>query len=78
MAAGQYCQHAHERYGRSYRLCRGEPDGRYVTVGIIYGTSYADTGLQPDTRYRWRVVARVRGTEGIPSPIVATSTKPNE
>ena len=62
----------------SYRLFRGEPDGRYLTVGIVYGTSYADTGLQPDTRYRWRVVARVRGTEGVPSPVVATSTKPSE
>ena len=58
----------------AYRIQRAAADGPFAAVGDIAGFSFGDTGLKPQTSYRWHVSAVVNGVEGAPSlDVQATS-----
>ncbi|WP_315837900.1 extracellular catalytic domain type 2 short-chain-length polyhydroxyalkanoate depolymerase [Bradyrhizobium prioriisuperbiae] len=59
----------------TYRVQRAGPDGAFVTVGDVKGPSFGDSGLAPQSTYRWRVAAVVGGVEGPPSGEVAAITR---
>jgi len=48
----------------TYRVSRAGADGVFKAVGDVTGTSFADSGLMPQTTYRWRVSAILNGAEG--------------
>jgi len=47
-----------------YSVARAEAGGEFAPVGKVSGPSFADTGLQPSTSYRWRVAAIAGRNEG--------------
>jgi hypothetical protein len=62
--------------GRSATLrliARAGPDGRFAPVGSSVTLSFADSGLAPQSSYRWRLTAIINGAEG-PTSAEATAT----
>jgi poly(3-hydroxybutyrate) depolymerase len=51
----------------AYRVSRAGADGQFATVGDVVGPSFGDSGLTPQSTYRWRVSVIVNGVEGPPS-----------
>jgi hypothetical protein len=47
----------------AYRVRRAGGDGQFVAVGDVAGPSFADSGLTPQSAYRWRISAVVNGVE---------------
>jgi hypothetical protein len=60
----------------SYRIWRAGADGRFQRISDIAGASFADSGLTPQTTYRWRVAAVRNGTEGPVSEDAVAATQP--
>ena len=58
-----------------YRVFRAGADGPFAAVGDATGPSFADSGLTPQTAYRWRVSTIVNGTEGPASGEVTATTR---
>ncbi len=58
----------------TYNVLRAGADGGFAREGSVSGPSFADSGLQPSTPYRWRVTAVALGAEGPPSPEAAATT----
>jgi poly(3-hydroxybutyrate) depolymerase len=58
-----------------YTVSRAGADGSFAVVGHIAAPSFADTGLAPQSPYRWRVTAIVHGTEGPGSPEATATTR---
>jgi hypothetical protein len=48
----------------TYRVSRAGADGVFKPIGDATGVSFADSGLTPQTTYRWRVSAILNGAEG--------------
>jgi poly(3-hydroxybutyrate) depolymerase len=59
----------------SYTISRAGADGGFAVVGHIAAQSFADTGLSPQSSYRWRVTAVVDGTEGPASAEAIATTR---
>ena len=57
-----------------YSVSRAEAGGEFAPVGTVSGPSFADNGLNPSTSYRWRVAARVDGSEASAPLETAAST----
>jgi poly(3-hydroxybutyrate) depolymerase len=47
----------------------------FVQMGNVAGPSFSDTGLAPQSTYRWHVTAIVGGAEGPISADVSATTK---
>ena len=60
----------------AYRVWRAGADGQFAVVGDVAGPSFADSGLEPRSSYRWRVSAVVNGNEGPASAEAAATTRP--
>ena len=54
----------------AYRISRAAADGQFAAVADVAGPSFADSGLEPSSAYRWRIAAIVNGAEGPASEIV--------
>ncbi|TPQ32253.1 hypothetical protein C2U70_22190 [Bradyrhizobium guangdongense] len=48
----------------TYRVSRAGAEGVFKAIGDVTGASFADSGLTPQTTYRWRVSAILNGAEG--------------
>lgn len=48
----------------TYRVWRAGADGAFQAIGDATGASFAESGLTPQTTYRWRVSAILNGAEG--------------
>ncbi|MGP8121936.1 MAG: hypothetical protein ACLP8B_15625 [Xanthobacteraceae bacterium] len=59
----------------AYRVWRAGADGQFAAVGDVVGPSFGDSGLAPQSTYRWRVTAIVGGTEGPASNETAAITR---
>ncbi len=59
----------------TYRVFRAGADGAFAVIGETAGPSFADTGLAPQTTYRWHVTIVQNGTEGSPSADVNATTR---
>jgi poly(3-hydroxybutyrate) depolymerase len=59
----------------AYRVSRAGADGRFAPVGSIATLSFADTGLAPQSSYRWRLTAIINGAEGPTSAEVTATTR---
>jgi hypothetical protein len=46
-----------------YRVRRAGADGQFAPLGDVAGASFADSGLTPQTAYRWRISAVANGIE---------------
>src|SRR5713226_7154647 len=46
-----------------YRVRRAVADGQFAPLGDVAGASFADSGLTPQTAYRWRISAVANGIE---------------
>jgi poly(3-hydroxybutyrate) depolymerase len=60
----------------AYHVRRAGADGAFEPVGSVVGPSFGDSGLTPQTAYRWRVSAVVGGVEGPTSTETAAATRP--
>jgi poly(3-hydroxybutyrate) depolymerase len=60
----------------TYRVWRAGADGAFAPVGDIAGPSFGDSGLTPQSSYRWRVSVILNGVEGPTSAEAAASTRP--
>src|SRR3984893_9160816 len=60
----------------AYHVRRAGADGAFEPVGSFVGPSFGDSGLTPQTAYRWRVSAVVGGVEGPTSTETAAATRP--
>ena len=58
----------------TYRVSRAAVDGAFHKVGDVIGASFGDSGLTPQTNYRWHVSAVVNGVEGPASAEAIAST----
>lgn len=59
----------------SYRVWRAGPSGTFRRIGDVVGPSFGDSGLTPQTIYRWHVSAVVNGVEGPASDEAVASTQ---
>jgi poly(3-hydroxybutyrate) depolymerase len=59
----------------TYRVWRAGAAGSFAQVGNVAGPSFSDTGLAPQSAYRWHVTAIVGGVEGPSSADVTAATK---
>src|SRR3984957_1429502 len=59
----------------TYRVQRAAADGAFTAVADVTGFSFGDSGLNPQTSYRWHVSAVVSGVEGPPSPDIQATTR---
>jgi len=59
----------------TYRIQRATADGAFTAVGDVVGFSFGDSGLKPQTSYRWHVSAVVSGVEGAPSTDIQATTR---
>ena len=59
----------------SYKVSRAGVDGTFQKVGDVIGASFGDSGLTPQSTYRWHVAAIVNGVEGPASADVIASTR---
>jgi poly(3-hydroxybutyrate) depolymerase len=57
----------------TYRVWRAGENGHFSAVGDVLGSSFGDSGLTPQSTYRWHVSAVVNGVEG-PTSIDAAAT----
>jgi hypothetical protein len=62
--------------GRAHRVWRSRSDGTFELVGSVERPSYGDSGLAPQSFYRWRVSAVVDGVEGPLSTEASATTRP--
>jgi hypothetical protein len=60
----------------AYRVWRAGMDGTFALVGSAAGPSFGDSGLTPQSSYRWRVAATVDGVQGPTSTDAAATTRP--
>jgi poly(3-hydroxybutyrate) depolymerase len=60
----------------AYRLWRAKADGAFAIVGGVAGPSFSDSGLAPESSYRWHVSAVVDGVEGPTTADVTATTRP--
>jgi hypothetical protein len=60
----------------TYRVWRAGANGAFAPVGDIGGPSFGDSGLTPQSSYRWRVSVILNGVEGPTSAEAAASTRP--
>jgi poly(3-hydroxybutyrate) depolymerase len=58
-----------------YRVSRAGADGVFAAIGNVAGPSFGDSGLAPQTTFRWHVSAVVNGVEGPVSVEVAATTR---
>jgi len=63
------------RGASAYQVWRAEADGVFHLVGSVAGPSYGDSGLTPQSFYRWRVSAIAGDAEGPPSTEIAATTR---
>ncbi len=61
---------------QSYRISRAGADGVYRPVVEVRGPSFTDSGLQPETAYRWRVNAVLDGKDYSTALEAAATTHP--
>jgi hypothetical protein len=59
----------------TYRVQRATADVAFTVVGDVAGFSFADSGLKPQTSYRWHVSVVVNGMEGPPSIDIDATTR---
>jgi poly(3-hydroxybutyrate) depolymerase len=59
----------------AYRVSRAGADGQFAAVGDVVGPSFGESGLTPQSTYRWRVSAIVNGVEGPASNEAAATTR---
>ncbi|GAA0033965.1 fibronectin type III domain-containing protein [Bradyrhizobium ottawaense] len=59
----------------TYKVQREGADRAFQTVGEVAGASFGDSGLTPQTAFRWRVSAMLNGTEGPASEEVIATTR---
>ena len=59
----------------TYRISRAGADGPFTVIAETTGPSYADSGLAPQTTYRWRVAVITNGVEGPASADVTATTR---
>jgi poly(3-hydroxybutyrate) depolymerase len=57
----------------AYRISRAGADGQFAAVGDVVGPSFGDSGLTPQSTYRWRVLVLAGSAEG-PASSEATAT----
>ena len=61
--------------GASYRVSRAGADGAFAVIGETTNPSFADSGLTPQTAYRWHVTIVQSGVEGATSADVTATTR---
>jgi poly(3-hydroxybutyrate) depolymerase len=59
----------------TYRIQRATADGAFTVVGDVAGFSFADSGLKPQTSYRWHVSGVVNSVEGAPSADISATMR---
>jgi hypothetical protein len=59
----------------TYRISRAGADGQFKLIAETTGPSFADTGLAPQTTYRWRVAIVTNGVEGPATDDVTATTR---
>jgi hypothetical protein len=59
----------------TYRVSRAAVDGTFQRIGDVIGPSFGDSGLTPQSNYRWHVSAIVNGVEGPVSADAIASTR---
>ncbi len=59
----------------TYAVSRAGVDGTFQEVGVVIGASFGDSGLTPQSNYRWHVSAIVNGVKGPPSADAIASTR---
>jgi poly(3-hydroxybutyrate) depolymerase len=59
----------------TYRVWRADAGGAFTAVSDVAGLSFGDSGLKPNSAYRWRVAAVISGVEGPASIEAAASTR---
>jgi hypothetical protein len=59
----------------TYRVSRAGVGGTFQKVGDVIGASFGDSGLMPQSNYRWHVSAIVNGVLGPPSADAIASTR---
>jgi hypothetical protein len=59
-----------------YRVRRAGMNGPFAVVGDVEGPSFGDSGLTPQSTYRWHVTAVVNGVEGPVSVDTTATTRP--
>jgi poly(3-hydroxybutyrate) depolymerase len=60
----------------TYRVSRAGADGgTFQTIGDVAGPSFGDSGLTPQTTYRWHVSAIANGAEGPASTDTTATTR---
>ena len=59
----------------TYRVSPAGGDGIFQKVGDVVGASFGDSGLTPQSTYRWHVSAIVNGLEGPASADAIASTR---
>jgi Esterase PHB depolymerase len=59
----------------TYRVSRAGSDGAFQKVGDVTGASFGDSGLAPQSTYRWHVSAILNGMEGPASADATASTR---
>jgi poly(3-hydroxybutyrate) depolymerase len=60
---------------KTYRISRAGAGGVFQSIGEVAGASFADSGLTPQTTYRWRVSAVANGEEGPASEDALATTQ---
>jgi Esterase PHB depolymerase len=58
-----------------FRISRAGTDGQFVVIGETTGSSFADTGLAPQSTYHWHVAVIVNNVEGPGSADVSAATR---
>jgi poly(3-hydroxybutyrate) depolymerase len=61
--------------GVTYRVSRAGADGAFAAIGETTSPSFADSGLIPQTAYRWHVSIVQNGADGPASPDVTATTR---
>lgn len=59
----------------TYRVSRAAVDGIFHKIGDVIGASFGDSGLTPQSNYRWHVSAIVNGVEGPASADAIATTR---
>ncbi|PPQ14270.1 hypothetical protein CV770_37920 [Bradyrhizobium sp. AC87j1] len=59
----------------TYRVLRADPDDTFQRIGEVAGASFGDSDLRPQTTYRWRVSAVLKGAEGPASEEASATTR---
>jgi hypothetical protein len=59
----------------TYRVSRAGSGGAFQKVGDVTGASFGDSGLAPQSSYRWHVSAILNGTEGPASADATARTR---